>query len=54
MKEPPPREAGLLVVARARLSADGHTIENVEVLLNAEGRAGASFRLQMLLERTGS
>jgi len=38
--EPPPREAGLLVVARARLSADERTIEDVKVLLNAEGPGG--------------
>jgi glucose/arabinose dehydrogenase len=38
--EPPPRLAGLLTVARARLSADDRTIEDVKVVLNAEGAGG--------------
>jgi len=38
--EPPPRLAGLLAVARARLSADDRTIEDVKVVLNAEGAGG--------------
>lgn len=36
----PPRLAGLLTVARARLSADATTLEDVRVLLNAEGIGG--------------
>jgi glucose/arabinose dehydrogenase len=39
-REPLPREAGVLMVARASLSADDRTIENVKVLLNAEGCGG--------------
>jgi glucose/arabinose dehydrogenase len=37
---PAPRLAGLLTVARARLSADATRIEDVNVLLNAEGIGG--------------
>jgi glucose/arabinose dehydrogenase len=37
---PPPRLAGVLMVARARLSADSTALEDVRVLLNAEGIGG--------------
>jgi glucose/arabinose dehydrogenase len=37
---PAPRLAGLLTVARARLSADSTRVEDVKVLLNAEGIGG--------------
>src|SRR5712671_1027745 len=36
----PPRFAGVLKVARARLSADDKRIENIKVLLDAEGTGG--------------
>jgi glucose/arabinose dehydrogenase len=36
----PPRSAGVLTVARAKLSADDRRIEDVKVLLNAEGTTG--------------
>lgn len=36
----PPRYAGVLMVARAQLSKDDKHIENVKVLLNAEGTGG--------------
>ena len=37
---PPPRLAGVLTIARARLSADSTRLEDVKVLLNAEGIGG--------------
>jgi glucose/arabinose dehydrogenase len=37
---PPPRLAGVLTIARARLSSDSTTLEDVKVLLNAEGIGG--------------
>jgi glucose/arabinose dehydrogenase len=37
---PPPRLAGVLTIARARLSSDSTTLEGVTVLLNAEGIGG--------------
>jgi aldose sugar dehydrogenase len=37
---PPPRLAGLLTIARAKLSADSTKLEEVKVLLNAEGIGG--------------
>jgi glucose/arabinose dehydrogenase len=37
---PPPRLAGVLTIARARLSSDAKTLEEVRVLLNAEGIGG--------------
>jgi aldose sugar dehydrogenase len=37
---PPPRLAGVLTVARARLSSDSTKLEDVKVLLNAEGIGG--------------
>jgi glucose/arabinose dehydrogenase len=37
---PAPRLAGVLTIARARLSADSATLEDVKVLLNAEGIGG--------------
>jgi aldose sugar dehydrogenase len=40
MPSPPPRLAGVLTIARARLSADSATVENVRVLLKAEGIGG--------------
>ena len=40
MPSPPPRLAGVLTVARARLSADGAKLEDVRVLLKAEGIGG--------------
>jgi glucose/arabinose dehydrogenase len=36
----PPRSAGVLMVARAQLSKDDKRIDNVKVLLNAEGTGG--------------
>jgi glucose/arabinose dehydrogenase len=40
MPSPPPRLAGVLTVARARLSPDSSTVEDVRVLLKAEGIGG--------------
>jgi glucose/arabinose dehydrogenase len=37
---PPPRLAGVLTIARARLSPDSTRLEDVKVLLNAEGIGG--------------
>jgi aldose sugar dehydrogenase len=37
---PPPRLAGVLTIARARLSSDSARLEDVTVLLNAEGIGG--------------
>ena len=37
---PPPRLAGVLTIARARLSSGSMTLEDVKVLLNAEGIGG--------------
>jgi glucose/arabinose dehydrogenase len=37
---PPPRLAGVLTIARAQLSADSTRLEDVRVLLNAEGIGG--------------
>jgi glucose/arabinose dehydrogenase len=37
---PPPRLGGFLTIARARLSADSTKVEDVRVLLNAEGIGG--------------
>jgi len=37
---PPPRLAGVLTIARARLSSDSTRLEDVTVLLNAEGIGG--------------
>jgi aldose sugar dehydrogenase len=45
----PPRLAGLLTIARARLSADATMLEDVRVLLNAEGIGG---RLVQAADRT--
>ncbi len=38
--DPPQRSPGILMVARARLSADDKRLEEVKVLLNAEGTGG--------------
>lgn len=40
MPSPPPRLAGVLTVARARLSTDSSKVEDVRVLLKAEGIGG--------------
>jgi glucose/arabinose dehydrogenase len=40
MPEPPPRSAGILTIARARLSSDDKRLEDVRILLNAEGTGG--------------
>jgi glucose/arabinose dehydrogenase len=46
---PPPRLAGVLTIARARLSKDSTTLEDVKVILNAEGIGG-----RMIQARDGS
>jgi glucose/arabinose dehydrogenase len=38
--ETPPRSAGVIVAASAKLSADDKQLEDVKVLLNAEGTSG--------------
>ena len=38
--DPPQRSPAILMVARARLSADDRSLEDVKVLLNAEGTGG--------------
>jgi glucose/arabinose dehydrogenase len=40
MPDPPQRSPGVLMVARARLSTDDKRLEEVKVLLNAEGTGG--------------